>query len=101
MSRTSLWGHRRRNYMQSLLIAAVALTGIGTVQAQSGAPGQISTVYNGDVINGKKIFIGLGKSMNLKNGVSCHFYHLVILPDKYMKHGFFCMKSVFCFVPDH
>jgi len=44
--------------MQSLLITAVALTGIGMAQAQNSAPAtpaKISTVYTGDVINGKKV----------------------------------------------
>ena len=45
--------------MQSLLIAAVVLSGIGTAQAQSGAPAKISTVYTGDVINGKKVVSSL------------------------------------------
>ena len=48
--------------MQSLLIAAIALTGIGTAQAQSGAPAKISTVYTGDVINGKKVVSSLNTS---------------------------------------
>ena len=45
-----------------LLIAAIALTGIGTAQAQSGAPAKISTVYTGDVINGKKVVSSLNTS---------------------------------------
>ena len=45
--------------MQSLLIAAVVLSGIVTAQAQSGAPAKISTVYTGDVINGKKVVSSL------------------------------------------
>ncbi|MGB8546436.1 MAG: succinylglutamate desuccinylase/aspartoacylase family protein, partial [Azonexus sp.] len=62
MLKTSLGGHRRRNLMQSLLIAAIALMGIGTAQAQSGAPAKISTVYTGDVINGKKVVSSLNTS---------------------------------------
>ena len=52
----------RRNFMQSLLITAVALTGIGMAQAQNSAPAtpaKISTVYTGDVINGKKVVSSL------------------------------------------
>ena len=59
MSGTCLGGQSRRNFMQSLLIAAVALTVIGTAQAQGDAPAKISTVYTGDVINGKKVVSSL------------------------------------------
>ena len=48
--------------MQSLLITAFALTGIGMAQAQVSAPAtpaKISTVYTGDVINGKKVVSSL------------------------------------------
>ena len=62
MSRTSRGGPSRHNFLQSLLMAAIALTGIGTVQAQSGAPAKISTVYTGDVSNGKKVVSSLSTS---------------------------------------
>jgi predicted deacylase len=54
-----------RNFMLSLLITAFALTGIGMAQAQSSAPAtpaKISTVYTGDVINGKKVVSSLNTS---------------------------------------
>lgn len=45
--------------MQSLMITAfVLMMGIGMAQAQNSAtgnPANISTVYTGDVINGKKV----------------------------------------------
>jgi predicted deacylase len=52
----------RRSFLQSLLIAAFALAGIGMAQAQSSAPAtpaRIGTVYTGDVINGKKVVSSL------------------------------------------
>ena len=52
----------RRNLIKSLLIAPFALTGIGIAQAQVSAPAtpaKISTVYTGDVINGKKVVSSL------------------------------------------
>jgi uncharacterized protein len=55
----------RRNFMQSLLITMFALAGIGMAQAQNSAPGtpaKISTVYTGDVINGKKVVSSLNTS---------------------------------------
>ena len=48
--------------MQSLLLASVALTGTGLAQAQgsaAAAPARVSTVYTGDVINGKKVVSSL------------------------------------------
>jgi hypothetical protein len=55
----------RRNFMQSLLITALVLTGIGMAQAQDSAPGtpaEISTVYAGDGISGKKVVSSLNTS---------------------------------------
>ena len=52
----------RRNFMQSLLITAFALAGVSLTQAQSSAPAtpaRFSTVYTGDVINGKKVVSSL------------------------------------------
>ena len=48
--------------LQSWLMAAIPLTVIGTAQAQSGAPAKISTVYTGDVSNGKKVVSSLSTS---------------------------------------
>jgi predicted deacylase len=51
--------------MQSLLLALVALTGAGLAHAQGGAaaaPARVSTVYTGDVINGKKVVSSLNTS---------------------------------------
>jgi len=48
--------------MQSLLITAMALTGVGMAQAQVSAPAtlaKIGTVYTGDMINGKKVVSSL------------------------------------------
>jgi hypothetical protein len=48
--------------VQSLLVAAFTLTSIGMAQAQVGdpaTPARISTVYTGDVINGKKVVSAL------------------------------------------
>ena len=58
MLKQHLGSQRRRNFMQSLLITAFALVGVGMAQAQSSAPAtpaKIGTVYTGDVINGKKV----------------------------------------------
>jgi len=55
----------RRNFMQSLLVTAIALTGIGMAQAQSSAPtapAKISTVYTGDLTSGKKVVSSLHTS---------------------------------------
>ena len=52
----------RRQFVQSLLLASVALTGTGLAQAQgsaAAAPARVSTVYTGDVINGKKVVSSL------------------------------------------
>ena len=65
MCRKPLVSRRHRNIMQSLLVTALALTGIGMAQAQVSAPGtpaKISTVYTGDVINGKKVVSSLNTS---------------------------------------
>ena len=53
---------RRRSLMRSLLITAIALTGVGMAQAEVSAPAtpaKIRTVYTGDVINGKKVVSSL------------------------------------------
>ena len=60
-----LSGRGCRIFMQSLWVAAIALTGTGMVQAQSiatTAPAKISTVYTGDVINGKRVVSSLNTS---------------------------------------
>jgi hypothetical protein len=65
MLKEPLGSRGRRNFMQSLLIAALVLTGIGLAQAQNSAPAtpaKISTVYTGDVINGKKVVSSLNTS---------------------------------------
>jgi predicted deacylase len=52
----------RRQFMRSLLLASLALAGAGLAQAQgsaAGAPARVSTVYTGDVINGKKVVSSL------------------------------------------
>ena len=57
MLKQPLGSQRRRNFMQSLLITAFALAGVGMAQAQSSAPAmpaKIGTVYTGDVINGSR-----------------------------------------------
>jgi len=62
MLKEFLVGGRRRSLIQSLLVAALALTGVGTAQAQVSAPAtpaKIGTVYTGDVINGKKVVSSL------------------------------------------
>ena len=51
-----------RNFMQLLLATAIGLTGAGMAQAKISAPSapvKISTVYTGDVINGKKVVSSL------------------------------------------
>jgi uncharacterized protein len=53
---------RSRHLAQSVLLATVVLTGIAVAQAQGTAPppaATISTVYTGDVINGKKVVSSL------------------------------------------
>ena len=62
MLKRPLAARGRRSFMQSLLAAAIALAGIGMAQGQSSAPAApagISTVYTGDVINGKKVVSSL------------------------------------------
>ncbi|MCU0767046.1 MAG: hypothetical protein MUE39_06685, partial [Gammaproteobacteria bacterium] len=62
MLKEPLVSRRRRNLMQSLLIAAFALTGVGMAQAEVSAPAtpaKISTLYTGDVISGKKVISSL------------------------------------------
>jgi uncharacterized protein len=52
----------RRNLIKSFLIAPFALSGIGIAQTQMSTPAtpaKISTVYTGDVINGKKVVSSL------------------------------------------
>ena len=54
--------HSSHNLIRSLLIAAFSLTCIGIAQAQVNAPAtpvKISTIYTGDVINGKKVVSSL------------------------------------------
>jgi predicted deacylase len=58
----SLISRRYGNVMHSLAIIALALTGTSMAQAQAAAPAApagISTVYTGDVINGKKVVSSL------------------------------------------
>ncbi len=62
MSKAPLGGRGCRVFMQSLLVAVIALTGIGMAQAESNAtaaPTRVGTVYTGDVINGKKVVSSL------------------------------------------
>jgi hypothetical protein len=57
-----LVGCMRRNLLRSLPIAPFAMTGIGMAQAPASAaatPARISTVYTGDLINGKKLVVWL------------------------------------------
>jgi len=54
--------HPSQNLIRSLLIAAFSLACIGIAQAQTKAPAtpvKISTIYTGDVINGKKVVSSL------------------------------------------
>jgi len=65
MSNATLGGRGCRVFMPSLWVAVIALTGIGMAQAQSNvtaASARISTVYTGDVINGKKVVSALNAS---------------------------------------
>ena len=58
MLKEFLVGGWRRSLQQSLLVTAIALTGVDMAQAQVSAPAtpaKIRTVYTGDVINGKKV----------------------------------------------
>jgi hypothetical protein len=51
--------------MKSLLVAVIALAGIGSAQAESNATAaaaKIGTVYTGDVINGKKVVSSLSRT---------------------------------------
>lgn len=66
MFKKPLVSRRPRTLIKSLLITALiavfALIGIGRAQAQVSAPAtpaNISTVYTGDVINGKKVVSSL------------------------------------------
>ncbi len=82
----------RRNFMPSLLITAFALTGIGVAQAQNSAPAtpsQISTVYTGDVINGKKVVSSLNTD-DLEPGKK----HLLYFQGVQMSTGQFWYVSV-------
>lgn len=70
MLKNPLGGRVRRRLMPSLLITAFILAGIGLVQAQTGVPAvptKITTVYTGDVINGKKVVSSLDTA-NLEPG---------------------------------
>ncbi len=65
MLKALLGGRGCRIFMQSLWVAAIALTGIGLAQTQSNAgaaPSRVGTVYTGDVINGKKVVSSLNTS---------------------------------------
>ena len=65
MSKAPRVGGGCRVFMQSLWVAVIALTGIGMAQAQSAvtpAPARITTVYTGDVINGKRVVSSLNTS---------------------------------------
>jgi uncharacterized protein len=65
MSKAPLGGRGCRVLMQSLWVAVIALTGIGLAHAQTNvtaAPARVSTVYTGDVINGKKVVSSLNTS---------------------------------------
>jgi predicted deacylase len=58
----TLIGRRQCRYVRALPIIAFALTGIGMAQAQAGdpaTPARISTVYTGDLINGKRVVSSL------------------------------------------
>jgi uncharacterized protein len=62
MLKEPLGNHWRRASVASLLVAALATGGTGLARAQAGAPAtpaRISTVYTGDVINGKKVVSSL------------------------------------------
>jgi uncharacterized protein len=62
MSEAPLAGRGCRVFMKSLLVAVIALAGIGSTQAESNATAaaaKIGTVYTGDVINGKKVVSSL------------------------------------------
>ena len=62
MSKVPLAGRGCRVFMKSLLVAVIALAGIGSAQAESNATAaaaKIGTVYTGDVINGKKVVSSL------------------------------------------
>ncbi len=62
MSKALPGSRGRRSFMQSLVATAIALTGTGMAQAQNSAPpapGKVSSVYTGDVINGKKVVSSL------------------------------------------
>jgi predicted deacylase len=53
---------RRRNFVRLLPIIVLALTGIDMAQAQASdpaTPARVSTVYTGDLINGKKVVSSL------------------------------------------
>jgi predicted deacylase len=70
MLKKPLGSRMRGRFMPSLLIAAFVLTGIGIAQAQTGAPAtpaKVTTVYTGDVINGKKVVSSLDTA-NLEPG---------------------------------
>ena len=54
--------HKRSLFLQLILLATLALTGAGVAQAQASAhaaSAKISTVYTGDLINGKRVVSSL------------------------------------------
>jgi uncharacterized protein len=62
MPMNPLLSRSHRNIVPALLVTTLALTGIGMVYAEvsdPAAPARISTVYTGDVINGKKVVTSL------------------------------------------
>ena len=62
MFKEPLVSRRRRDLVRSVLITVLALTGMGMAQADvsmPATPGGISTVYTGDVINGKQVVSSL------------------------------------------
>jgi uncharacterized protein len=62
MFKESLGSRVRRNLMKALMLIPASLAGVGIVQAQgraAEAPAQFSTLYTGDVINGKKVVSAL------------------------------------------
>jgi predicted deacylase len=58
----SVTRRRLRDFVRPLLITALAVAGIGAVQARAPdgtTPPRVTTVYTGDVINGKKVVTSL------------------------------------------
>ncbi|HSM27408.1 MAG TPA: hypothetical protein VK855_04815, partial [Thioalkalivibrio sp.] len=78
--------------MQSLLITALALTGISMAQAEVSSPATpagISTVYTGDVINGKQVVSSLNTD-DLESGRK----HLLYFQGVQMSTGQYWYVSV-------